>query len=95
MRKIELGKIQRLTKKIFENSCEISLLQQELENLLSLIEKNSQEYEKGKISREMFESNEKRLKRESAVRIKKINNLVSEALKILKIVEKEIETQKA
>lgn len=94
MKKIELNKIQELTKKIFEVSSEISLVQEELENLLSLIDKNSTEYQKGKISKEMFESNEKRLKKESALRIKKINNLVSEALKFLKIIEKEIKSQK-
>ncbi|MEM5790472.1 MAG: hypothetical protein QXP77_00215 [Candidatus Aenigmatarchaeota archaeon] len=94
MRKIELNKIQELTKKIFEASSEISLVQEELENLLSLIDKNSIEYQKGKISKEMFESNEKRLKKESALRIKKINNLVSGALKFLKMIEKEIRSQK-
>jgi len=95
MEKIELNKIQDSTKKIFEACSEISLLQEELENLLSLIEKNSAEYQKGKISKEMFESNEKRLKKESALRIKKINKLVEDALKFLKIIEKEIKSQKS
>ncbi|RLI97857.1 MAG: hypothetical protein DRP00_03265, partial [Candidatus Aenigmatarchaeota archaeon] len=80
MKKINLEQIQEASRRIFEISSEIHLLQDELENLLSLIDKNSLEYQKGKISREVFESNEKRLKKESALRIKKINQLVREGL---------------
>ena len=94
MRKIELRKIQECATKIFELSSVISLLQEELENLLSLIDKNSLEYQKGRISKEMFESNEKRLKRESAYRIKKINKSIGEALGYLKEIEKEIKLQR-
>jgi len=95
MKKINLEQIQEASRRIFEISSEIHLLQDELENLLSLIDKNSLEYQKGKISREVFESNEKRLKKESALRIKKINQLVKEGLELLKKAEKEIKAQKA
>ena len=95
MKKINLEQIQEASRRIFKISSEIHLLQDELENLLSLIDKNSLEYQKGKISREVFESNEKRLKKESALRIKKINQLVKEGLELLKKAEKEIKAQKA
>ena len=95
MKKINLEQMQEASRRIFEISSEIHLLQDELENLLSLIDKNSLEYQKGKISREVFESNEKRLKKESALRIKKINQLVKEGLELLKKAEKEIKAQKA
>jgi len=95
MKKVNLEQIQEASRRIFEISSEIHLLQDELENLLSLIDKNSLEYQKGKISREVFESNEKRLKKESALRIKKINQLVKEGLELLKKAEKEIKAQKA
>jgi ribosomal protein L18E len=94
MKKINLEKIQEKTKRIYGISSEISLLQEELENLITAIDKNSSEYQRGNISRDIFETNEKKLKKRSAMKIRKINKLVEEGIKLLEKMENELTSQK-
>jgi Na+/phosphate symporter len=94
MRKINLEQIQKNTKEIHEISSQISLLQEELEDSLTAIDRNSLDYQKGKISKEVFESNEKKIKIESAKKIKRIGELITNGLKLLEKIKKEIQAQK-
>jgi len=76
---INVERIQQSTKKIYEMSSEISFLQEELDDMLSVINKNFMDYKKGKISHDFFRSNEKKLKTKSVSIISKINRLVEDS----------------
>ena len=66
---INLKKVEDCVKKVYEGSFELSLLQQELENMLNAIDRNNMEFKKGKISRNAFKSNESKLKKKSIARL--------------------------
>jgi hypothetical protein len=90
---INLKKVEDSSKKIYEGSFELSLLQQELENMLNAIDKNNMEFEKGKISRNAFKSNETKLKKNSIDIIKNIKILVKNNLDFLASIRKDVEKQ--
>ena len=91
---IKLEEIQKSTKKIYENCSDIGILQRELEEMLNAIEKNSMDFEKGKISKDLFKYNEERMKKESAKIIKKINEMVDQGISLINKINKEVEFQK-
>jgi hypothetical protein len=76
MDKVRIDQIFEDSKKIYEVTSEIKMLQGDLENMLSAIEKNAIDYQKGTIPRDFFAPTEEKLKKESAALIKKINSLV-------------------
>jgi hypothetical protein len=92
---ISLKKVEDCAKKIYEGSFELSLLQQELENMLNAIDKNNVEFEKGKISRNAFKSNETKLKKKSIDIINNIKILVKTNLDFLSSIRKDVEKQTA
>ena len=94
MRIIKLDDIQENTKKFYEVCSDMSILQRELDEMLVAIEKNSSDFQKGKISKDLFSHNEDRMKKESANIIKKVNNLIDSGVSFLDKVNKEIEAQK-
>lgn len=87
---IDTEKIQRNAKKIHENSLDIKILQDELEDMLSDIDKNNIDYRKGKLSKEIFENDDKRFKAESVILIKKVNRLLDANLHCLKMMTGEL-----
>lgn len=90
---INLKKIEENSRKIFENSFELSLLQEELENMLNALYRNGRELEKGKISKNAFKSNETKLKKNSVVIIKNIKDLIKTNMNLLASMKKEVEGQ--
>jgi DNA-binding transcriptional regulator GbsR (MarR family) len=91
---INLEEIQENTKKFYEICSDISILQRELDEMLIAIEKNSADFGKGKISKDLFTYNEDRMKKESAKMIKKINDSIEITTSLMNRVNKEIESQK-
>ncbi len=91
---IKLENVQKNTKKFYEICSDISVLQRELDQMLTAIEKNSVDFEKGKISRELFKYNDDRMKKESAKIIKKINSFADLGIALINKVNKEIASQK-
>ena len=90
---ISLKKVEDCAKKIYEGSFELSLLQQELENMLNAIDRNNMEFEKGKISRNAFKSNESKLKKNSVDIIKNIKVLIKTNLDFLTSIRNDVEKQ--
>jgi hypothetical protein len=93
LKSINLEKIQQSTKRIYEMSSEISLLQEELEDMLTTINQNFMDFKRGKISREFFKANEKKLKTKSLRIIKRINTLVDDSSKHIDNIIKEVQKQ--
>jgi DNA-binding transcriptional regulator GbsR (MarR family) len=91
---IDLGEIQKNTKKFYEICSDIGILQRELDEMLVAIEKNSADFQKGRISKDLFKYNEDRMKKESAQMIKKINDSIEVTTSLMNKVNKEIESQK-
>jgi len=91
---IELELIQNNTRRFYEACSDITVLQKELEQLLTEIEKNSIDFEKGKIPKGLFEYNENKLKREAAKVIKRINNLIDLGVSLINRINKEFTSQK-
>ncbi len=77
---INLDDVQKNTEKFYEICSDISVLQKELDQMLVAIEKNSIDFERGKISKSLFKYNDDRMKRESAKIIKKVNKLVDSGI---------------
>ena len=69
---IKSEQLENSAKRNYERSFELSLLQEELEILLTAIDRNNTAFEKGKISRNAFQSNENKLKKKSVKIINKI-----------------------
>ena len=91
---IKLENIQSDTKKFYEICSDISVLQKELDQMLTAIERNSLDFEKGKISRELFKYNDDRMKKESAKIIKKINSFADLGISFINKINKEVASQK-
>ena len=91
---INLENVQENTKKFYEICSDISILQRELDEMLVAIEKNSADFGKGKISKDLFKYNEERMKKESAKMIKKINDSIEITTSLINKINKEIESQK-
>ena len=84
---IDLKKIEESSKQVYEDSFDISLLQEDLESKLDEIYQNNIVFQKGKLSKNAFRVNELQLKRESLLIIKAIkeklksNNILISAIK--------------
>ena len=91
---INLEEIEKKTKKFYEICSDISISQKELDEMLVAIEKNSMEFEKGKISKDLFKYNEEKMKKDSAKIIKGINDFIVSGDSLINKINKEIETQK-
>jgi hypothetical protein len=78
--------IQNYTKKIYGSVLDIKILQEELEDMLSSIDKNNIEYNNGKISKEIFEISNKKFREESLSLINKINELLEGNLSYIKAI---------
>ncbi|MFH0929003.1 MAG: hypothetical protein V1818_01450 [Candidatus Aenigmatarchaeota archaeon] len=90
---IDLKNIDEMVRKIFENSFEISLLQDELESMLNAIYRNSAEFERGKLSRNAFKTNETKMKRRSVGIIKSVKGLIKTNIDLLVNMKSDIEKQ--
>lgn len=75
--------------KIYENSSEIKILQEKLDDMLSAIDKVNLNYNKGKIPKEVFENDDKKLRIQSVELIKNINKFVDDNLNFLKAITSE------
>jgi len=94
LKMINFEKIRTLTRKVYENCSEIRVNQEELEDMITAIDKLNMEYKKGKISKDTFSADDKRLKKESHKIIKNINSLISSSIKTIELINKEISSQK-
>ena len=90
---INLKKVEDCVKKVYEGSFELSLLQQELENMLNAIDRNNMEFKKGKISRNAFKSNESKLKKKSIDIINNIKSLIKSNTEYLATIKRDVERQ--
>jgi len=94
LKMINFEKIRTLTRKIYENCSEIRVEQEEIEDMLTAIDKLNTEYKKGKISKDTLLVDERRLKKGSKNIIKSINSLINSSIKIVESINKEISSQK-
>lgn len=94
MKKINLEDIKKNSKSFYEICTEINVLQRQLEQMLNAIEKNSRDYQKGNISRDLFSYNERKLKSQSAGMIKKINSLVKQSSSYTSRIERIVDSQR-
>jgi len=94
LKMINFEKIRTFTRKMYEDCSEIRINQEELEDMITAIDKLNTEYKKGKISKDTFSVDEKRLKKESSKIIKNINSLISSSIKTIELINKEISSQK-
>jgi hypothetical protein len=94
MRAIKIDAIEKSTKDFYETCSEISVLQKQLEQMLCAIEKNSKDFQRGNISKNLFTYNERKLKNDSAVIIRKINSLVKHSEIFIGKITREVESQK-
>lgn len=85
----EMDKIQEFTTKIYEGSSEIKVLQEKLEDMLSAIDKNNLDYNRGKLPKEIFQAEDNKLRKEGAQLVKSINNLVNDILNYIKAIAEE------
>ena len=91
---INLDLMNKLSKRVYEISSEISLLQEEMEDMLTAIDVNILEFKKGMISQQFFKSNERKLKRRTVALIKRINRLVKNAIGLTEKIAREIKSQR-
>ena len=91
---VGMKKIINIVNKIYEDISNIKILQDELEELLSAIDKINLDYKRGKISKEIFVKDEKKFKRECVKLIKTINSFISSDLKNLSQIENELAPKK-
>lgn len=91
---IDLKKTINFVNKIYEDLSNIKIIQDELEELLSTIDKINLEYNRGKISKEIFDRDEKKFKKESVKIIKTVNELLSSDLNCLSLIESELTPRK-
>jgi hypothetical protein len=91
---IKLEDIQNVTKEFYQMCSDVSIKQRELDQMLTAIEKNSEDFRRGKISRELFRYNESKMKKECAKIIKDINSCVDRGGSMIVKIGKEIETQR-
>ncbi|MBN2202773.1 MAG: hypothetical protein JW700_01110 [Candidatus Aenigmarchaeota archaeon] len=90
---INQKRIEETARQIFENSFEISILQTELEGMLNSIYQNNKEFERGRLSKNKFNANEKSLKRKSVSIIKSIKTLLKTNVDMLVNIKSEVEKQ--
>jgi len=90
---INLKQIENDTRRIYEDSFELSLLQEQLEDMLTAIDKNNIEFDRGKISRTAFKANESKLKKNSVRIIKTVKGLVKNNMILIGNIEEEIQIQ--
>jgi len=93
MKKLNLVFIQDKVKTFQEISSEIRITQEQLEDMLSLIDSNTLDFNKGKISKEVFQENDNKLRKESKELIKKINSLVDAGIEIMESIIKQAKDQ--
>jgi len=91
---INLEKIRKIIRKIYENSTDIEVLQEELEDMLTAIDNLNLKYKSGKISKEDYNFSNKKFKKESLSLINKINKLVDLNLNLIKTISNEFLSQK-
>ena len=94
LKMINLEKIRAFTRKIYEDCSQIRIDQEELEDMISAIDKLNMEYNKGKISKDTFLSDEKKLKKESFNLIKNVNSLINSSIKTIELINKDMNSQK-
>jgi hypothetical protein len=94
LKMINLEKIRIFTRKIYENCSQIRITQEELDDMLTAIDRLNIEYNKGKISKDTFSVDDKKLKKESFNLIKNISNLINSSLKSIELINKEISSQR-
>jgi hypothetical protein len=90
---INLKQIENDTRRIYEDCFELSLLEEQLEDMLTALDKNNIEFERGKISRTAFKANESKLKKDSVRIIKIIKDLIKSNMIIIGNIEEEIQIQ--
>jgi hypothetical protein len=91
---IDLKKVIGIINEIYEDTSNIKILQDELEELLAVIDKTNLQYDRGKISKEIFNRDGKKFKKESLKLIKDINKAVSSDLNALNIINDDLAPQK-
>jgi hypothetical protein len=90
MDKMKIEQIFEDSKRIYEAASEIKMLQGDLENMLSAIEKNAVDFQKGRIPKEFFDPTEEKLKKESAMLIKRLNTLVDGGMVLVGKIRSEV-----
>jgi ribosome-binding ATPase YchF (GTP1/OBG family) len=93
IRMINLKQIENDTRRIYEDCFELSLLEEQLEDMLTALDKNNIEFERGKISRTAFKANESKLKKNSVKIIKTIKELINSNMILIGNIEEDIENQ--
>lgn len=91
---MDLKKVEDSAKRIYEDSFDLSLLQEDLESKLDEIYENNLEFERGKLSKTSFKENEKVLKKSSIRMIKNIKSIISSNLKLLDTIRNELKPTK-
>ncbi|MFH1228910.1 MAG: hypothetical protein V1678_00610 [Candidatus Aenigmatarchaeota archaeon] len=90
---INLDRLRSFSKRIYESCSEIRLNQDELEDMLTAIDKLGTRYDKGSVSKDAFVTNDRRLRRETLKMVKTIDSNVALILKLLDSINNEIKSQ--
>ena len=90
---IDLKKIEAGAKEIYEDSFDISLLQEDLENKLDEIYQNSVTFKSGKLSKNAFKVNESELKKDSLALMKAIKEKLKSNMALINSIREEIKGQ--
>ncbi|MEM5879069.1 MAG: hypothetical protein QXU74_01070 [Candidatus Aenigmatarchaeota archaeon] len=93
VKKLDLVLLQDRVKAFQEISSDIKITQEQLEDMLSVIDSNTVDFNKGKISKEVFQENDSKLRRESKNLIKKINSSVDAGIGIMDSIIKQARDQ--
>lgn len=87
---LDLKTVEGCAKKIYEDSFEVSILQEDLERKLDEIYENAMEFKKGRLSKGSFKSNEAALKKSSLEIMKSIKELIKSNIALLETIRKNV-----
>ena len=90
---INIKQIEKDTRRIYEECFELSLLEEQLEDMLTALDKNNIEFERGKLSRTAFKANESKLKKSSVSVIKNIKEIINSSTILIGNIEEEVQSQ--
>ncbi|HLC59100.1 MAG TPA: hypothetical protein VJH34_01090 [archaeon] len=90
---IDIEKMHNTVRNLYENCSDIKFSQEELDAMLSLIDRINTDYKRGKVSRSKFQEDEKSFKNKSVVLIKKIDALIGKNVEYIKDIVNQISTE--
>lgn len=91
---INLNFVENRLKKIVENSAQIKIFQQHLENVLRSVEENMKSYKRGEIGPKLFKENQEKWEIEGSIMLASIKDLSGKNSDLVKELIRYFEKQK-